>query len=601
MELLNPAALLGLLALPALLLPYLVRRKPRRQIFSSLLLLVDAADRPSRRSWGAIRLPWVFFLQLGLLLLLILALGEPVFLVRPTRVAIILDTSASMQTLENGRSRFALAQEKARSLAAEVGLNGEVDLYITAPRLEKLGAAPLSSVAAAKAIDAIEAYDVGESPVDYHLALHQLAQTHKYERIFLLTDRPARGESGVVRIVTIGQPKANFALTGFHVHRASLNSAKLEASIEAANFSSKDERLRVAIKGSGNQLIARRELLVPAGKRSSTRFDGITGHPYYQAEIEPADAFLLDNRRFAIAPQSPNLRILGISPRPKELTSLTVIPGLQIDIITPQEYGQREHADYGLEIFHFSAPAVLPARPALLILPAQNNPLVDLQAPVSNIGIATWREPHGLTRYVNFSLFRLTYARALNPRIVGERILESPQGLLAFAVERQGTRYLALGFDPFPYLGRENLPMSIFTLNFLDWFATRGPSGQATGEPIPLGTIRPGDVIVTPKGFKLPLKSGHDYFSGTLFQGIYHRYRGNLLEITARNLEDSGESDLRAVASIELRGDAAPATGTSVMFSFWPYLLFAALALLLIEWFSSPRRLAGSGFKAAVR
>ena len=75
-----------------------------------------------------------------------------------------------------------------------------------------------------------------------------------------------------------------------------------------------------------------------------------------------------------------------------------------------------------------------------------------------------------LTRYVNFTLFRPTYARALRPQAAGQVILESPNGALVFAVEQRGTRYLTLGFDPLPYLGRENLPMSIFTLNFLDWF-----------------------------------------------------------------------------------------------------------------------------------
>ena len=43
------------------------------------------------------------------------------------------------------------------------------------------------------------------------------------------------------------------------------------------------------------------------------------------------------------------------------------------------------------------------------------------------------------------------------------------------------------GFDPFPFLGQENLPMSIFTVNMIDWFfAFSGERGKATGEPIPV-------------------------------------------------------------------------------------------------------------------
>ena len=49
-----------------------------------------------------------------------------------------------MQTLENQQTRFALAQEKARELLADLGVTGKVDLYLTAPRLEKVGARPLN-------------------------------------------------------------------------------------------------------------------------------------------------------------------------------------------------------------------------------------------------------------------------------------------------------------------------------------------------------------------------------------------------------------------------------------------------------------------------
>ena len=84
--------------------------------------------------------------------------------------------------------------------------------------------------------------------------------------------------------------------------------------------------------------------------------------------------------------------------------------------------------------------------------------------------------------------------------------METGKGPLVFAHERQGVRYLALGFDPLPYLGRDNLPMSIFTLNLLDWFfESSGGKSQATGEPIPLGTSRSDDVIVTPRAQKIPL------------------------------------------------------------------------------------------------
>jgi hypothetical protein len=168
--------------------------------------------------------------------------------------------------------------------------------------------------------------------------------------------------------------------------------------------------------------------------------------------------------------------------------------------------------------------------------------------------------------------------------------LESPNGPLAFAVEQRGIRYLTLGFDPLPYLGRDNLPMSIFTLNFLDWFFESGSArSQATGEPIPLGSIGPGDALTTPPGERISLQSGLGYFAATFHQGVYRLTRGGGSELFARNLDDLGESDLRSPGAIELRGPTTNGGSASLLFSFWPYLLLVSLLLFILEWFIFPR------------
>lgn len=589
MEFLNPAALFGLLALPLLLLPYLIRRKPRRLVFSSLLLFMDAGEQASRRPWGRIQLPWIFYLQLLLLTLLVLALSEPVFSVRPTNIAIVLDNSASMQALENGKTRFALAKEKANGLIGEVGVAGKVDLYVTTPRLEKVRAASLTPGEANGVIANLEPFDLADPPADYDNLLNLLAREHKYERVYLITDHPARGQTTAIRVVQVGQAQANLAITQFDLQRSSLVNARLEANIEVTSFSARDEKIRVRLKSGTNELAAR-DLVVSAGKSASVSFQGFADQLIYQAEIEVRDGLPLDNRRYAVAPAARRLRVLAISPRPRELESLKAIPGIQIEIVSPSDYEKSPRSGFGLEIFHFAAPAGLPQNNALFILPPESSSLVDLGAPINDVNVTNWRDPHTLTRYVNFNLFRPSYARPLKPQSAGEIVVESSKGPLAFSVERQGLRYLTLGFDPFPYLGRDNLPMSIFTLNLLDWFfESQGESGRATGTPIPLGKVRDGDRIVTPPGKNIAVTPAANYFGGAFYQGIYQLRRDGELERFARNLQDRSESDLRAPAPIELRSGAQATGKTSVLFSFWPYLLSATLVLLMLEWFLNPR------------
>jgi hypothetical protein len=589
MEFLNPAALFGLLGLPLLLIPYLVRRKPRRLLFSSVLLFSEGGPQASGRPFGRIHLPAIFFLQLLLLALLVLALSEPVFSVRPTHIAIVLDNSASMQATEGGSSRLSLAQEKIVDLIGEIGLNGRIDLFVTTPKLAKVQAETLTPAQALTAVKNIKAYDLGDPPIDYDRVLRQWIREAGYERVYLVTDHPAAGQSGGARVISVGRPQANLAVTSFDVHRASLINPRMQASAVVANFSARDEKVRIMLKAE-EAVVASRELAIPAGGRATAAFEGFGERASYAVEIEARDALALDNRRFAVAPASRNLRVLAVTPRPQAAASLKAIQGVSLDVISPAEYGKFADRDYALEIFHYSTPAELPASPALFILPPENNALVSLGTPISNVQVSNWREPHVLTRYVNFSLFRPAYARPLQPQTPGDVVIESAAGALAFAVERPGSRYLAVGFDPLPYLGRDNLPMSIFTLNFLDWFLeSSGSRSRATGEPIPLSTVQPGDTLTTPTGEKIRLEAGFRSFTMAFHQGLYRRVRGASLELYARNLDDPGESDLRTPAAIVLGGEAVSAGSASVLHSFWPYFVLASLALLLLEWFINPR------------
>ena len=522
-------------------------------------------------------------------MLLVLALAEPVLSVRPTHIAIVLDNSASMQTLENGSTRFSLAQEKARSLVTDLGVNGRVDLYLTTPRLGKIRGTPFSPSEAAGTVAALAPYDLGDHAMAYDQVLNQLLREEKYERIYLLTDHPVSGQGEKIRALPVGSPTGNMALLAFQVRRASLANPQLEATVEIGNFSAKEEKIKVLLRGSG-ALLQSRELVIGAGKSAEAGFSGFAAHPYYEAEIDVRDALPLDNRAFAVAPTAANLRILGISPRPQALTSLGAIPGVKLDLISPSEYEKPGRTGYGLEIFHFATPASLPQTPALFVLPPDANALVDLGKPIARTVVSGWRDPHRLTRYVNFSLFRPIYARPLKPQAAGDVIVESPQGPLVFAIERRGARHLVLGFDPFPYLGRENLPMSIFTLNLLDWFfESASRRGTASGEPLALGVAGQGGMLTTPRGEKIPLEPGADNFTETFRQGVYQLKRSGENQLFAVNLQDANESDLRAPAPIAMKSATLSGGGAAALFSYWPYLLLAALLLLIIEWFIFPR------------
>jgi hypothetical protein len=583
MEFLNPTALYALALLPLLAVPYLIGRRPRRRPFSSLFLLRELAPRPAARRWRRLYLPPIFFLQLLLLALLLATLGEPSLSFRPLNVALILDNSASMQAMEDNRSRFQSAQDEAAKILRALPSQARADLYLLAPRLTRLAEEPLTPGAAIARLAALKPLDLAEPAVDYGAELERLVRERSYDRLHLLTDHPSMGQSETVRVVSVGRPQGNLAITSFQVARRSWAAPELEARLTLRNFSATDVKFKLIIKGSGKTL-ASRAYNVTAEKEVEASFENLPAEPYYGAEIDAGDGLALDNRRFAVPASQSRLKILAVSPRPEALSSLRAIPGVELQVVSPQAYEKESLEPHALELFHYSAPAALPESHALFILPPTQNPLVEIGAASSRPMVTGWREPHPLTRYINFALFRPAYARPLKPGSLGAAIIQIPDGPLTVAVERKNFRYLALGFDPLPFLGQQNLPMSIFTLNMLEWFhqARAGDSGR-TGEPLAV-KFRTGEIVQTPDGEKIAAEKNTGLFGRTFRQGIYRA--GD--RFFAVNFGNENESDLRQPSPIQLRGRPGAAAGRAFYASIWLYLLLAALALLLLEWFLNP-------------
>jgi hypothetical protein len=594
MEFLNPTALYALALLPLLALPYLIGRRPRRRPFSSLFLLRELAPRPAARRWRRLYLPPIFFLQFLLLALLLTALGEPSLSFRPLNIALVLDNSASMQAVAGNRSRFQSAQDQAAKILRALPPQARADLYLLAPRLTRLADEPtrpakestrlakksMTPGAASARLAALKPLDLAEPEVDHGAELERLVRERGYDRLHLLTDRPATGQSETVRVVTVGAPQDNLAITSFQISPRSWAAPGLEARLSIRNFSASDGKFKLVVKGSGKAL-ASRAYSVPAGKEVEAVFENLPAEPYYEAELDAGDGLALDNRRFAVPATQGRLKILAVSPRPEALASLRAIPGVELQVVSPRAYEKESLEPHALELFHYSAPAGLPENHALFILPPQQNPLVEIGAASLRPIVTGWREPHPLTRYVNFALFRPAYARALKPGSRGAAIIQISDGPLAVAVERQNFRYLALGFDPLPFLGQQNLPMSIFTLNMLEWFhQARAVEGGRTGEALAV-KLRGGETVQTPDGEKIAAEKNTGRFGRTYRQGIYRAGERHF----AVNFSDEKESDLRRPSPIQLRGQADAAAGRAFYASIWRYLLLAALGLLLLEWF----------------
>src|ERR1700737_1423236 len=149
MGLLYPGALVFFALVPALVLAYLARERPSRVTVSSVLAFRALRGFRLERFGGWPRFDWMFFAELLILILAVLAMAGPFIWKKSNPLAVVIDNSAAMQALTPaGKSRFDIAREKIDAALSNEDA-GEVSIYVTAPQPRRI-APPFSTLTEAR-------------------------------------------------------------------------------------------------------------------------------------------------------------------------------------------------------------------------------------------------------------------------------------------------------------------------------------------------------------------------------------------------------------------------------------------------------------------
>src|ERR1700688_1952679 len=191
MGLLNPRALYFLAIVPALILAYLARERPRQATVSSVLAFRALHVMRGQRFGGRPRLTWTFFLELLALCLAVIAMAGPYLLKQGNPVAGGIDNSAAMQALTPaGKTRFENAIAAASDALDRERGSGQVTVYVTAPQPRQVGGV-MSGIGEAKAaIARASLVDAPDNPAALATLLGQLASDSHIGRIIFASYRP---------------------------------------------------------------------------------------------------------------------------------------------------------------------------------------------------------------------------------------------------------------------------------------------------------------------------------------------------------------------------------------------------------------------------
>ena len=614
MALLAPLALLlGLLAVPIIILYMLKLRRREVEVSSTLLWQLLLRDREANAPWQKLRRNLLLFVQLLLLLALVLALARPFFKV-PTiatgTLVVLLDGSASMQAADGGGgTRFEQARAAARRLIDELSSGGTLALILVGHQPQVL-APPTSNQEVLRT--ALAQATPSEAPADWEAALALAAGTVRAGQasesvVVIISDGglppdlpPLPAE---VRYLPVGSSADNLAIQALAL-RATSSGPQLFANV--ANYGDAERRVLISLSIDG-QLHTAQELTVPAnGQQAWVLQDLPPNAAVYEARLslpagagddEALDQLPLDDTAWAVYQPPAAGRVLVVSPGniflEQVFAALSGSLGLQPFKLKQGQPLPPEPFD----LYVFDGELItntLPAGDLLLINPSSNN-LFQVGGYFTNTKLVRVAENDPLTKFVDWSGVNLLQAHQVAVPTWARVLVEAEGGPLVFAGEVGGRRVAVLTFD----LHDSDLPLQVtypvLMANLIGYLspaqAFSAPDGLRPGEAL---TIKPGGgdgtiTIIDPHGqqYAAAASEAGVIFADTLALGVYEVRSGQgSLGRFSVNLFDPLESRIRPSAAItvgRVEVTAAPPQAEGQL-EIWPWLAAVALALLLLEW-----------------
>ncbi len=630
MSFISPLNFLFAGLLGAILVQYILRLKRKeREVPSSLLWQSAIRDLQANAPWQKLRSSLLMWLQLGFVALAVLALARPAYKIFASggqTVAVVIDSSASMQATDVAPSRFERARNEANRLVS--GLASGDSATIIAAGAQTRVLAPLTGDKSAlkRAVSGANPADTGANLREAIVLAASLLKDKRNAQIYVLSDGAVPtlqdlnvGKAGL-QFVRIGERNDNIALTALEARRgyASGNRAQIFATV--TNFSAREQKINLELAREGN-LVEVRPVTIPAATRnaagvlqsaqSSVLFDNLPfDSGQFSAKFDSKDDLAADNIAYARLDAPRPIRVLLAADNMFLEKALNVDPNVTLLTGTPQA-----GAVYDVVVCDGGVPANLPSANQLIF-----NTFTPL-SPVEKVGVAQspsvadYDREDPVTRFAPWNDLKFAQSIAVKLKPWGRTLVESQNTPLIVAGERGGKRVIWCGFDvresDFPL----RVAFPIFITNALRYLsAPRGSDGLESGTAprtgAPVSLLAPRDVreisVQTPGGTteKIAVRSASvgasnansnvntnaeieaTLYDGASKVGLYRASSGNWSQNFAVSLLSKTESDLTPRDALKI-GEKSAVKGENrarANRELWGYLIVLALGILGVEW-----------------
>ena len=494
-----PLMLIGVpLAAAALVYAYRRRGQGTRLVVASTLLL-KTIERTIATPKKFVPPPRFFF-ELLLLILLLLGAAGLYLRERGAMYALVIDNSLSMRAAApasaSGEDSMTLAKKGAESFLSGLDAESQIALYAASPAPRQLGGGLLSPSAAQRELERITPVYAGDTLDTF---LPRLLRNEQYEKVLAFTDGHVslQGNAAAKAYTRLEihansselQSAHNIALTHISAKKQAAGGDSLSVSVNAASYAQKQVRASIALevlehsaKGSRFVPFDRREISIEPGASARVSFAAVpAAYQQFKARLQQTGENSSARSLNALAEDDDAFLALGKSEGSIYVISrfsirelgLEKAPLAQFEQIVPERFGEALPADERAHtlIFHRITPSELPRNNALFIAPSPETTLFKVERSVARAAVSRWRTSHPILTYLSLPEMQLKDLSVLAVPAWARELVVTTEGVAAFAGEKDGFRYVVLGFEVLPFEGKNAATLSILTLNILKWLS----------------------------------------------------------------------------------------------------------------------------------
>jgi hypothetical protein len=564
-------------------------------------------------------------LQLALLALLVLALGDPraaESFIKGRTVVVLVDASASMQATDVAPTRLGFAKDEVKKMIRGLGgadrmLIAQMDAMIT-----PLGPMTGDTSALERELDSIAATDArADFPRALRFATDVLRGADRAE-IVVVSDGAlgaAEDASGPVHLgdaklsyVKVGKQARNVGITQFSVRRYPLDRSRYEVMLELTNASPEVEDVELQLLGDG-ALVDLTKLRLQPGEHLPRFYPQLSGASRtLEAKIARVDGthddLPIDDHAYAILPERRRAKVLVVTPGNTYLEAALLLDEyLDVTDVAPQGYAPAiAKGGWDAVLFDGVTPAELPKANALYLDPRGPGGPVRVEGLIKTPGFDKVDRKHPALRFLALDDVNVAEGHKLVPES-GDKVLGAAEGgasPILVAGTRGGFKFVALGFD----VRQSDLPLRVawplFVLDCINWFTDEDAeylSAYRTGDVwrIPVSGAASKAIVKMPDGSRQPVavRDGRAVLLGER-AGFYEvsddaDADGARPVAFAANLLDAEETAIAPQDKLTVDGKGAgEVTGFhfGVRREIWVYLLLAAALLTALEWATYHRR-----------